>query len=371
MSSLRFIILHLRLSCPQPALEACRACGYSEQRAIYPTLTTTDRMKSPLTQLSCYNLPWPVDWAALFGVERPLILEIGFGYGHYLAFLRDHFSQHNVIGLEIDNFSLAKAERAIVNKRMENVRVIHSRAETALHHLFTPASLEQVHVNFPDPWFKDRHAGRRLMQRDTLDAIVSRLQPDGLFYLATDILPYAEMSADLLAATPGLSNAQATPWTHDRPLGVVTKYERRARQEGRACYYFVYRRNRESAPAVPVMEEMPMPHMVIQTPLSLDDIRAAVRLEPVAVGDIRLKFIKTYHGGDVLLFEVFVHEPTIDQRIAVVLVPRDEKPGEYTVKLSTLGTPRPTDGLHQAVRAVGEAVLALHPAAQVIHDKVR
>jgi tRNA (guanine-N7-)-methyltransferase len=328
-------------------------------------------MNSRLNQLSCYNLPWPVNWADLFGVERPLVLEIGFGYGHYLAFLHGKFPQHSIIGLEIDNFSLAKAERAIVNKRMDNVRVIHSRAETALHHLFTPASLAQVHVNFPDPWFKGRHAGRRLMQRDTLDAIVSRLQPGGLFYLATDILPYAEMSAELLAETPGLSSELTTPWTHDRPLGVVTKYERRARQEGRDCYYFVYRRNAHPAPPVPVMEEQPMPHMVIQTPLSLDEIRDAVRLEPVAAGDIRLKFIKTYHGGDVLLFEVFVHEPTIEQRVAVVLVPRDEKPGEYTVKLSTLGTPRPTDGLHRAVRAVGEAILALHPAAQVIHDKVR
>ncbi len=337
----------------------------------HPNTAITDRMDSRLTQLSSYNLPWPVNWADLFGAERPLILEIGFGYGHYLAFLHGEFPRHNIVGLEIDNFSLAKAERAIVNRRMDNVRVVHSRAETALHHLFTPASLEQVHVNFPDPWFKDRHAGRRLMQRDTLDAIVSRLRPGGLFYLATDILPYAEMSAELLAATPGLSNHQPAPWTHHRPLGVTTKYERRAREEGRPCYYFVYRRNDQPAPPVPVMEEQPMPHMVIQTPHSLDDIRDAVRLESVAHDDIRLKFIKTYHGGDVLLFEVFVHEPTIDQRVAVVLVPRDQKPGEYTVKLSTLGMPRPTDGLHRAVRAVGEAILALHPAAQIIHDKVR
>jgi hypothetical protein len=43
------------------------------------------------------------------------------------------------------------------------------------------------------------HADRRLMQRDTLDTIVNRLQPGGLFYLATDIIEYAEMSAELLA----------------------------------------------------------------------------------------------------------------------------------------------------------------------------
>ena len=82
------------------------------------------------------------------------------------------------------------------------------------------------------------------MQRDTLDAIVSRLQPGGTFYLATDIHAYAEMSHELLAATPGLDNLLPDAWAPRVPERVSTKYEATARREGRACYYFAYRAQR-------------------------------------------------------------------------------------------------------------------------------
>src|SRR5262249_37513621 len=147
-----------------------------------------------------------------------------------------------------------------------NIRLIHAMAETALYHLFTPASIQQIHVNFPDPWFKTDHARRRLIQRDTLDAMVNRLAPSGTFYLATDILAYAEMARDLLQATPGLDNALPDSWVNDLPRRAITKYEAAARSEGRPCYYFVYRRNPTPAPDVPVIRDAEMPHVVFTGP---------------------------------------------------------------------------------------------------------
>ena len=131
----------------------------------------------------------------------PLIVEIGFGHGEFLLDLACSIPDANVIGLEIANRSLLRVERKIEQACLRNVRVIHSMAETALHHLFIPASIQQIHINFPDPWFKKDHSHRRLMQRDTLDAIVSRLAPAANCYLATDILAYAEMAHELLTHT--------------------------------------------------------------------------------------------------------------------------------------------------------------------------
>jgi tRNA (guanine-N7-)-methyltransferase len=331
-------------------------------------MTTT----TVLRKMSSYTLPWPVNWQVVFdeSLPRPLILEIGFGYGQFLRHLHRQHPHAWIVGVEINNFCLNKMEKAIARDEMRNVRVVHSRAETALHHLFTPGSLSQVHVNFPDPWFKERHAGRRLMQRDTLDAVVSRLTPGGMFYLATDIIAYAEMSAQLLAETPGLSNTHESPWVSSLPGRVVTKYEKKARQEGRDCYFFAYRRNDAPAPYVPVIEELPMPHMVINTPLNLDEMRARFSVQDYHEGETHIKFMESFQGDDAVLFEVYIREPTIGQRVAVVLAKR-EQPDEYTIKLSALGNPRPTDGLHKAVRLAGECVLGLHPQATVIHDKVR
>lgn len=323
-----------------------------------------------LQKLTSIRMPWPTDWAALFGAERPLILEIGFGYGQFLLHLAHENPDANVIGIEIAGQCLRSVEGLVERKNVTNIRIIQSTAELALHHLFVPESLSQVHINFPDPWFKNRHSHRRLMQRDTLDAIVSRLQPGGLLYLATDILAYAEMSAELLAETPGLDNQMATPWVNTMPGRTVTKYEGRALVEGRLCNYFAYRRNDRPAPDVPVLREDSMTHIVFESPLSLDDMLAQFERSEYSFDDIHIRMLNAYRGQNTVLFEVFINEPTIEQHIALILNKR-QKEREYTLKMGSLGYPRVTPGLHKAVSVLGNWLVNLHPEGEIISHKVK
>ena len=322
-----------------------------------------------MRKLNSRTLLWPTDWADLFGAARPLILEIGFGYGAFLLHLARQNPDANIIGLEVANRCLTTVEKAIERERIPNVRVIHSTAETALYHLFEPATIREVHVNFPDPWFKKRHGHRRLMQRDTLDAIVNRLEVGGRFYLATDIIEYAEMSAGLLTQTPGLDNLLDAVWAHSLPGRVETKYEAKARHQGRACYYFAHRRNDLPAPSVPSVKDMDMPHLVFTSPLTLDEMLAQFAPGEHLSDDTLISFLYGYRGQNALLFEVFVKEQTIDQRVAVMLVPHQ---GEgYTLQLGMLGHPRSTPGIHAAVRLLGDWLVSLHPEAKVINSKVQ
>jgi tRNA (guanine-N7-)-methyltransferase len=316
------------------------------------------------------TLPWPTDWSALFGAERPLIVEIGFGYGAFLTHLARQNPEANVIGLEVASKCLTAGENAVKRQKLSNVRIIHSTAETALHHLFQPTTISEVHINFPDPWFKTKHGHRRLMQRDTLDAIVNRLQLGGMLYLATDIVEYAEMSAELLAQTPGLDNTLNTPWANSMPGRTVTKYENKAQQEGRDCYYFAYRRNTISAPFIPIAEELAMPHIVFNSPLSLDEILSNFSNSEHTVGDTHISILNGYRGRSVLLFEVYVNEPTIDQRVALILSQRPEA-NEYTLKLGVIGHPRPTPGVHHAAAILGEWIMSLHPDTKVLQRAIR
>ncbi len=321
-------------------------------------------------------LAWSTDWTALFGAERPLILEIGFGSGEYLLHLARTYPDANVIGVEVANRSLLKAEHKIERDGLTNIRAIHSTGETALHHLFSPASIWQIHINFPDPWFKADHHHRRLMQRDTLDAIASRLRSDGEFRLATDIHDYAEMVHDLLSATPGLTNLLPQAWAHEMPGRIVTKYEATARREGRDCYYFAYRRNDTPAPDVPLIKDVPMPHLVFASPMTLDEI--AARFEPLQTSDggINVHLMNAYVGDVTLLVETFVGEATISQHVALVIVwrrhPDQPEAGssEYTIQLSMIGQPRPTEGIHRAVTLLADWVLSLHPQNRVLKQKV-
>ncbi len=321
---------------------------------------------SPLQRLNSRSLPWPPDWASLFGSQRPLILEIGFGQGHFLLHLTRQHPEANLVGLEISNRCLTRVERALERQGLTQVRVIHSSAETALRFLFTPASLSEVHINFPDPWFRKRHGHRRLLQRDTLDLLVNRMQAGADLYLATDIREYAEMSHALLAATPGLDNGLAAPWTEELPGRVVTRYERVAHAEGRPCFFFVWRRNALPPPPAPAAKEFTMPHVVFSSPLSLAEMRT--RFQPLQLHSeaTHVNCGHVYLGERSLLFDVYVKEPGIDQHVALMLLERQNRPGEYTLQLGMFGHPRPTAGIHAATNAVADWLLGLHDAAVLL-----
>jgi tRNA (guanine-N7-)-methyltransferase len=324
-----------------------------------------------LRKLNSRDLSWPADWPEVFGTDRPLILEIGFGYGDFILHLARQNPECSIIGLEISNRCLTKVESRVERHSLRNVRLIHAPAETALHYLFEPASLHEVHINFPDPWFKSRHAGRRLIQRDTLDVLVSRLQTGGHLYVATDILEYAEMSQEILADTPGLDNLLNAHWTNEPlPGRVVTKYERTAQREGRVCNYFAYQRNDLAVPFIPVIKEVEMPHVVLHSPLSLDAIRTAVTPIEVTQGDTHIHAGLVFIGERSLLFDVYVKEPTIDQRVALMLVER-EAPQEFTLQLSVIGHPRPAAGIHAATNLLADWLLSLHPDARELKRKTQ
>jgi tRNA (guanine-N7-)-methyltransferase len=330
-------------------------------------------METIVQQRNSHTMAWPTNWAEIFGAERPLIVEIGFGNADYLIALAKTHPECNVIGFELSIASMNKAEHKIRKNKLTNAVAIYSTGETALNHLFTPASIREIHINYPDPWFKTRHAQRRIMQRDTLDAIASRLETGGLFYLATDILDYAEMSHEILKETPALDNLLSAPYVHEFPERLITtKYEAKGFAEGRAGHYFKYRRNEKAAPLVPVKEDLPVPHVVIATPLSPQEIAAQVGREAFHKGNLHAALHNGYWNprNDAALFEITIVEPTIEQHIALILHRREEGDG-YVLKYATFGMPRPTEGMHFATKALAEWIVSLHPDSKIITESIK
>ena len=325
-------------------------------------------------KLSWYHLPFPTDWEEVFGAERPLIIEIGFGNGHYLAALAQQHPDCNVLGVEISGQALSKAEDKLARAGLDNARVVYCRAETLLHHLLTPSSVQEFHINYPDPWFKRRHAGRRLMQRGTLDALASRLIVGGKLYLATDILAYAEMSHELLSQTPSLSNCLPAPWLDQPPPErlLTTKYEARGYEQGRHGHYFIYERNHQPAPHVPLQREWTMPHVILHTPHSPQEVAIAFSKQVFQRGKVAAAVLDAYvnRRNSALLFEATLTEPTIEQHVAIMLLPR-ETPHEYTLRFGTLGYPRMTEGLHLLTYELARWIVSLHPEARILDAHVR
>ena len=325
-----------------------------------------------LRKLNYLNVSWPLDFGALFPEQRPILVEIGFGDGDYLINLARTQPDANVIGLEISSQSMDKAEQKIIKHGLQNARPIHTTAETALTHLLAPETVTEFHINFPDPWFKKKHSRRRLIKRETVDLLTSRMVEGGTLMLATDIVAYAELAHETFSNSAGLTNAFGTPWARDLTGRYHTKYESKAVREGRRAYIFLYHRNLRPVVHHAIVKELEMPHLFLVSPLGASALVQRFETNRSKHGDVHIALLHAYADPkrDAAVFEAVIEEPTIDQHTMILLSPRDEK-HEYIVKITSLGHARPTYGMHRAVQAVGEWVAAQHEEAKIAESNLR
>jgi tRNA (guanine-N7-)-methyltransferase len=118
--------------------------------------------------------------------------------------------------------------------------VQHDAVEV-LQQMIRPASLDGVHIFFPDPWHKKRHHKRRLIQPPLVELLASRLKPGGRLHCATDWEDYAQQMLEVLGASPLLQNTADgyAPRPDYRPL---TKFEARGQRLGHGVWDLVFTR---------------------------------------------------------------------------------------------------------------------------------
>lgn len=184
----------------------------------------------------------PFDQVALFGRRAPLVLEIGCGMGEATAAMAAADPDRDYLAADVHTPGLANLLALAERDGTRNVRAARGDAVELLRDLMEPASLDAVHVYFPDPWPKARHHKRRIVRPDVVALIRDRLVPGGALRCATDWAPYAEQMLEVLSADPGLRNRYdgAAPRPETRP---VTKFERRALTAGRTVFDFVFDRS--------------------------------------------------------------------------------------------------------------------------------
>lgn len=146
----------------------------------------------------------PLDLAALFGAEVPVVLEIGFGMGASTLAMAEADPGTGVIASDVHTPGVAGLLLGLDERGLDNVRVLEADGRRFLHERIPSGSLAGVRVYFPDPWPKPRHHKRRLVGPDFAALVADRLAPGGLLHCATDWEPYAEQMLAVLSAEPGL-----------------------------------------------------------------------------------------------------------------------------------------------------------------------
>ena len=181
----------------------------------------------------------------LFGDDRPLHFEIGFGGGEHLAYRADLLPDHGFIGCEPFINGVAQALTHVEGGHLANVRLWMGDALDPLRRV-PDGALTMLYLLHPDPWPKARHAKRRMVNDGPVTLFASKLKPGGEFRLATDDPTYLNWSLMVMQRHSAQFEWLAKT-TKDflEPSGgwIETRYGAKSWREGRRPYYLRYRRN--------------------------------------------------------------------------------------------------------------------------------
>jgi tRNA (guanine-N7-)-methyltransferase len=185
--------------------------------------------------------PALLDLRAAFGRDAPRIVEIGFGMGHATAAIADSHRETDYLGIEVHEPGVGALLKRVEELGLDNLRIVQHDAVEVFNHMIADASLDGIHIFFPDPWHKKRHHKRRLIQPAFVALLVRRLKHGGYLHLATDWEDYARQMLEVLSAEPQLTNTTDTyaPRPEYRPL---TKFEQRGLRLGHGVWDLVFRR---------------------------------------------------------------------------------------------------------------------------------
>jgi tRNA (guanine-N7-)-methyltransferase len=183
--------------------------------------------------------PAPLDFAAVFGREAPVVAEIGSGMGETTARIAAENPGTDYLAIEVHAPGVGSLLKRLDAEGIANVRVVTHDAVEVMRDMVPEGSLAAIHVFFPDPWPKKRHHKRRLLQPGFAALAASRLAPGGHLHVATDWQDYAEHVLAVLSEVPILRNT-AEGFAPRPPARPETKFERRGRRLGHGVWDLVF-----------------------------------------------------------------------------------------------------------------------------------
>ena len=115
---------------------------------------------NPLSRFFQRNLILPTAADLFEKKDLPIHLDIGCARGKFLLEMAIANKEWNFIGLEIRESLVIAAEKERVGLGLDNVKFLFCNANMSLSNLLSktkPNQLKKVSIQFPDPWFKNRH----------------------------------------------------------------------------------------------------------------------------------------------------------------------------------------------------------------------
>ena len=142
--------------------------------------------------------------------ELPLHLDIGCGRGRFLLKMAIE-KNVNFLGLEIREPLVDEANRIARENNLENLHYEFCNATLVLDELLEKLPeniLELITIQFPDPWYKKKHAKRRMVKNKLVEASVKHLKSAGKIFIQTDVEFLADEMFEMFRANENLKEIE-------------------------------------------------------------------------------------------------------------------------------------------------------------------
>lgn len=146
-----------------------------------------------------------------------------------------------VVGVEIREPCLERNRERVQQLGLGNLVFAYSNLNVDLDQVFAPRSVDCFHLLFPDPWFKERHRKRRVIEPELVRVIAAQLRAGGELHVASDVWDVALEIMEVVEDCPQLRNMLA-PWSFWRgnPFDAQSRREDTTLRRGQRVWRMRY-----------------------------------------------------------------------------------------------------------------------------------
>ena len=179
---------------------------------------------------------WKGKWNELFENDHPIHIEIGMGKGQFITGMAKAHPEINYIGVEMQVCVVSIALDKLIEQPLPNLKLLHVDG-SALTEYFADSEVDQIYLNFSDPWPKKRHEKRRLTYKTFLAVDEQILRPNGEIHFKTDNQGLFEYSLASFSQY-GMILKQVWLDLHQSQFegNIMTEYEEKFSSKGQRIY---------------------------------------------------------------------------------------------------------------------------------------
>jgi tRNA (guanine-N7-)-methyltransferase len=168
--------------------------------------------------------PQPVEITQVFvNPALPLHLDIGSARGKFLLEMAENNPNVNFLGVEIREPLVVEANLIKNESGLNNLHYEFINATYSLDiYLEKTQPIDTITIQFPDPWYKKKHAKRRMVDLRLAKTVADKLALDGRVFIQTDVEFLAAEMFAIFHQVEGLQEVEVI----ENPFGVKTEREK-------------------------------------------------------------------------------------------------------------------------------------------------